>query len=132
MDSRRLFERIAEYKKALARLQQALQEPENELIRDAVIQRFEFTFELAWKTIKLYLEFQNIEVRSPRDTLREALKLGLIDDGNVWSLLLEKRNLTSHTYDENLAIEVYQFVKYTGVRLFLELESKIELKIGNI
>jgi nucleotidyltransferase substrate binding protein (TIGR01987 family) len=125
MNSTRLFERIADYRKVLARLREALAAPETDLVRDATIQRFEFTFELAWKAVKLLLEFKGSDVRNPRDTLREALNQGLIDDGNGWTELLENRNLTSHTYDAKLSMDVYTFLKSKGLMLFEALDSAL-------
>lgn len=132
MDSTRLFQRIADYRKALTRLRDALSAPETDLVRDACIQRFEFTFELAWKAAKLYLEFKSIEVRNPRDTLREALAQGLIADGNAWTELQEHRNLTSHTYNEAIAQSVYVFVRGKGLALFEALESELLRRTGQL
>ena len=132
MKTERLFERVADYRNSLARLREALLAPESDLIRDAAIQRFEFTYEMAWKTLKLLLEAKGMDVRNPRDALREALQQGMIDDGNGWTLLHEKRNLTTHTYDEALAREVYEFLKNSGVALFDALEREIQRRIGEI
>jgi nucleotidyltransferase substrate binding protein (TIGR01987 family) len=130
MDSTRLFERMGDLRKALARLRQALSAAENDLQRDAVIQRFEFTFEIAWKTAKAYLEFKGVDARSPKDTLREALSHGIIDDGNGWTQMIDKRNLTSHTYDEKLAVDVYAFVKAHGLGLFDALAQELSNRVG--
>lgn len=78
---------------------------------DATIQRFEFCFELAWKLIKAVLEYEGIEVNSPRGCIREGWKQGLISDAEAWLEMMEKRNLSSHTYDENVAWEIYHDVK---------------------
>jgi nucleotidyltransferase substrate binding protein (TIGR01987 family) len=126
MDKQRFIERQNEFAKAVQRLRDAVGQQENEFIRDAVIQRFEFTYELAWKAIKLYLESKDIDVRNPKDTLREALVQGLIENGDLWSELHRMRNLTSHTYDEKLAVEVYQFVKTYALDLFNRLAKKLE------
>lgn len=73
-------------------------------LRDAVIQRFEFTVELSWKLMKRYLN-ENLmgEYYSPRTIIKESYKQRLIEDGEIWLDILEDRNLTSHTYDENIA-----------------------------
>lgn len=110
VDQARLNERIGEYLKAVHQLERAAAEPFDEFLRDAVIQRFEFCYELSWKLLKLRLAQEGIEARTPRQVLQEALQAGLIDDGNLWSELQRYRNLTSHTYDERLADEVYQFI----------------------
>lgn len=76
--------------------------------RAGAIQAFEFSFELAWKTIKRILTQKGIDVRSPRDAFREAAANKLIDDPTIWFQFLDKRNLTSHTYDETTALEIAQ------------------------
>ncbi len=124
MDTERMEERIADYLKVLGQLGNAAQQPKDEYIRDAVIQRFEFTHELAWKMLKLRLEEEDIFVKTPRETLQAALQAGLIEDGNAWSDLQKMRNLTSHTYNEDLADQVYTFVVEQGVQLFQQLAQK--------
>ena len=74
-----------------------------ELERAGIIQFFEMTFELAWKVLKDYLEAQEYLVKSPRETVKQACQIGLIDNGHVWMDALSNRNLTTHTYDEELA-----------------------------
>ncbi|ETZ07142.1 hypothetical protein P618_200685 [Holospora obtusa F1] len=75
--------------------------------RDAAIQRFEFTFELAWKALKnLYYE-KGVDLNSPKDVFRHAFASGDIQDEKIWLEMLKDRNLTSHTYNEPLACEVF-------------------------
>lgn len=74
-----------------------------ELERAGIIQFFEMTFELAWKVLRDYLEAQEYLVKSPRETVKQAFQIGLIDNGHVWMDALSNRNLTTHTYDEELA-----------------------------
>ena len=124
MDIERMEERIADYFKALRQLEKAAQQPKDEYLRDSVIQRFEFTHELAWKMLKLRLEKEDIFAKTPRETLQSALQAGLIEDGNAWSDLQKMRNLTSHTYNESLADEVYAYVVGQGVRLFQQLAEQ--------
>ncbi len=88
------------------------------------IQRFEFTYELAWKTLKLYLETKDIDVRNAKDTLKAAFEQGLIQNADDWSELHQKRNLTSHTYDEALAQEIYLFIKQKGIHLLQTLDAQ--------
>lgn len=107
------MERQAEVRNAAARLQEAVAQPESSIVRDAVIQRFEFSFELVWKALKLYLERQGHECGGPRPTLKKAFADGLIatpEEADVWLQMLEDRNLTSHAYDEALATRIYQHV----------------------
>jgi nucleotidyltransferase substrate binding protein (TIGR01987 family) len=95
-------------KKALATLRKAQAAPKDDLTRDAVIQRFEYVFELGWKTLQAACALQGIETRSPKDAIRRAHELGWLEDPSDWFKALEARNLTSHTYDETLAESVYQ------------------------
>ena len=127
MDTERMAERIDDYLKALGQLEKASQQPKDEYLRDSVIQRFEFTHELAWKMLKLRLEEEDIFVKTPRETMQTALQAGLIEDGNAWSDLQKMRNLTSHTYNEDLADDVYTYIIEQGVQLFKQLAQKAML-----
>lgn len=75
--------------------------------RDAAIQRFEFTFELAWKALKDFYFEKGIDLNSPKDVFRHAFASGDIQDEKIWLEMLKDRNLTSHTYNEPLACEVF-------------------------
>ena len=124
MNTSRLHERIGEYVQAVSRLEDALRQPKNEFIRDAVIQRFEFCFELAWKMLRLKLQDEGLAVNTPRETLQQALTAGMLADGNGWSAMQKMRNLTSHTYDESLAEQVYVYVAQPGTLLLRQLAKK--------
>jgi nucleotidyltransferase substrate binding protein (TIGR01987 family) len=124
MDVERLQERIADFLKAFGQLEKAVEQPKDEFLRDSVIQRFEFTHEIAWKMLKLRLESEDIFVKTPRETLQAALQAGLIEDGNAWTDLQKMRNLTSHTYNEQLADDVYAYVAGEAVGLFRQLAAK--------
>jgi nucleotidyltransferase substrate binding protein (TIGR01987 family) len=129
MSKERFAERKAELQNAVKRLQEAVAHPENDLVRDAVIQRFEFTFELVWKSLKLYLERQGLDCGGPRSTLKKAFTEGLIntpDEADVWLRVLEDRNLTSHAYDEALATRIYQHVVQDYVALLGQMAEKIQ------
>ena len=121
VDQERLSERIADYQNAVLQLEKALNRPYDEFIRDSVFQRFEFTYELGWKMLKLKLESEAVDAKTPKQVLQEALQAGLIADGNAWSSMQRQRNLTAHTYDEKLAISVYEFVASDGIALFTSL-----------
>jgi nucleotidyltransferase substrate binding protein (TIGR01987 family) len=126
MDIQRLNERIAEFLKGVHQLERALAQPCDEFVRDSVIQRFEFCYELAWKMLKLKLEFEGITASTPRQVLQESLQAALIDDGNAWSEIQRYRNLTSHTYDEPLANQVYGFVSDRALACFQALAERAE------
>ena len=88
---------------ALARLEDVLSKPQDEYMRDSAIQRFEFTFELFWKALRAHAEISGLRAPSPRDALRAAFELGLLEDDPRWFSMLDDRNLTSHTYRESTA-----------------------------
>ncbi|MGL5256261.1 MAG: nucleotidyltransferase substrate binding protein [Proteocatella sp.] len=97
-------QRFSNFEKIYNLLLQYINKPiENDLERAGMIQFFEISFELAWKVMKDYLESQEIVVKSPRETIKQAYQIGLIDDGHIWMDALSDRNLTVHTYDEALA-----------------------------
>lgn len=98
---------LASFEAALARLQDALAQPCNEWTRDAALQRFEFTFELAWKSARRAAREEGLEAASPREALKNARRLGWIEDDPLWLRMLEDRNRTSHTYSEATANEIY-------------------------
>lgn len=91
---------------------------------DATIQRFEFTFELAWKFLKDYFAERDIELNYPKEVLQEAFKVSIIRHEDVWVKMLHDRNMTSHTYDEKLADEIHIRIK-TYVPEFRYLLDKV-------
>ncbi len=92
---------------AKERLQEALELEPTRIHIDATIQRFEFTFELSWKAIQRSLHDQGIDCASPRECFRLAADTSLINDPEEWFSFLKYRNLTTHTYNEEVAKEVY-------------------------
>lgn len=121
----RKLERTADFIKAVTRLAEACEQPENPFMRDSVIQRFEFCWELAWKALRLHLQDLGIMANNPRDVFREALSSGLISDGNAWTEAQRMRNLTTHTYDEALAKSVYDFVRRQALALCQQLAQRL-------
>jgi nucleotidyltransferase substrate binding protein (TIGR01987 family) len=129
MSRERFAERKAELSNAAARLREAVAQPETDLVRDAVIQRFEFTFELVWKSLQLYLERQGLDCGGPRSTLKKAFAEGLIssnEEADVWLQMLEDRNLTSHAYDEALAARIYSRVVQDYAALLGQMSGRIQ------
>jgi nucleotidyltransferase substrate binding protein (TIGR01987 family) len=114
------------FTKALSQLEKALKEPETEYMRDASIQRFEFTYELAWNMLKVFLATLDLVTLSPKETLKTAYQQGLLKDANAWTELHQKRNLTSHTYDAELAESIYKYLKNEGLPLFKALQETME------
>jgi nucleotidyltransferase substrate binding protein (TIGR01987 family) len=108
MSEETLMESLESLSNALDRFGEALARPDpDDIVMDATIQRFEFTFELFWKVIRRLLARQGIEANSPKTVLQQAYRLGWLEDEQKWLKLLEDRNLTSHTYRETLAREIY-------------------------
>ncbi len=73
---------------------------------DIVVKRFEFTYEMAWKSLKRYLDFIGIDAKNPRSVFKEAYAQQIIKDENVWLDMIEQRNLSSHIYDETEIEEI--------------------------
>ena len=93
---------------AITRLGEVLRAAETDVSRDAAIQRFEFCFELAWKSIQERARDEGLDCQSPKGCLRLAFKTSWIDNEQGWLAMLDDRNRTSHTYDEDLAKAVFR------------------------
>ncbi len=97
------------YKSAIKRFEKALDRPHDEFLRDSCIVRFEFTFDLCWKFLKLYLEEKKgIVCPSPKECFREAYKQGIIAYEEVWLDITNWRNEAVHTYSEKFANGLYK------------------------
>lgn len=126
--AKRLDERKSDFTRALKRLEEALEKDLcDDLVIDGIIQRFEFTFEQAWKAMKLYLEDQGIldEALAPRSTIRCAYKHQLIKDGDIWIEMMLDRNRTSHMYDEATAVNIVKLVKEKYIKEFRDLKNNL-------
>lgn len=116
------------FKKSLARLEEVLKEGKTMTTRDAAIQRFEFTVELAWKSIQHFLRGEKVVCRSPKECLQESFKFGLVADNPLWIKMIDDRNLTAHTYNEEVAEEVYG--RFSGyVTLLVSLKEALQKSI---
>lgn len=96
-----------------------------ELEKAGIIQFFEMTFELGWKVLKDYLESEGYMVKSPRETIKQAFQVGIIENGHIWIDALSNRNLTTHTYDEELANKMTQEI----IKLYLPELEKMHKKL---
>ena len=110
-DDVRWQQRFTNYKRALNNLtgavQLSAQRPLTDLERQGLIQVFEFTHELAWKTLKDFLQARAVSgLYGSKDTTREAFSQGLIADGELWMEMIRHRNLSTHTYDEATVNEI--------------------------
>lgn len=99
----------------------------DEIIKDGLIHRFEYTHELAWNVMKDYAEYQgNNNVGGSRDATREALQLKIIENGEIWMDMIQSRNKTTHTYNEATANEIYTKIIDQYFPLFLGFKIKME------
>lgn len=128
--------RFSNFKKALIQLEEGVLILKNRslsnLEKQGLIQAFEFTFELAWKTLKDYLIAEGAVVKFPREIIKTAFQYDLLDNGDLWMEMLSKRNLLARTYNEqkaNLAIEMITksyFKQLTLLRDFFDNHSNDE------
>ena len=99
---------LKSFEKALLQLGDALEESESPIVRDACLQRFEFCYELLWKTLKVFLEdIHGVRAVSPRQVFKEAFALSIIDEELTFVEMIESRNTLSHTYNEEQATKIY-------------------------
>lgn len=111
-------QRFSNFQKAFSQLTEFVEKGElNKFEVQGLIKCFEYNFELAWKVMKDYLELEGFEPKSPRSSIQIAFQNNLIQDGYIWIDALEKRNLMSHTYDEETALEAEKLIleKYYGM-----------------
>ncbi|HTN21348.1 MAG TPA: nucleotidyltransferase substrate binding protein [Pelobium sp.] len=133
-------QRFSNFNKALNKLSQAVEyikvnyslEDNNvldEIIKQGLIQSFEYTHELAWNVMKDYAVYQgNPTIGGSRDATREAFQLQLISNGNIWMDMISSRNKTSHTYNQETADEIYDKIINSYYPAFLEFQNLIESK----
>lgn len=121
----RWIQRFANYKKALSQLEKFIKKGQlNELEEQGLIQAFEYTHELAWNVLRDYLREQgNNNLHGSRDATREAFKLDLIEDGETWMDMIQDRNRTSHTYNQEVADQIAQHIIQRFFPLFLTLQD---------
>ncbi len=124
-------QRFANYKKAVRQLQGAVELSEQRelspLEKQGVIQAFEFTHELAWNVLKDYLQDQgNQNIKGSKDATREAFKVDLIADGEQWMAMIQSRNASSHTYNQDTADELVEVIVAQYFPLFVALQAEME------
>lgn len=127
----RWIQRFSNYTKALTQLENAIELMKKRelsiLEKQGTIQAFEYTHELAWKTLKDFLEDRgNRDMYGSRDATRRAFSYGLIEEGHVWMEMIKSRNLTSHTYNEEIADEIILNIKDSYVNEFKKMKNKME------
>lgn len=121
-------QRFSNYRKALAQLDKFIAQGElNELEEQGLIQCFEYTHELAWNTLKDFLENSgNTAIFGSKDATRVAFKLGLLEDGEGWMMMIQDRNKTSHTYNLETAKAIVNNITHRFFVLFVALEKKLQ------
>ena len=121
-------QRFANYQKTLSQLQKFIDKGElSELEKQGLIKAFESTYELAWTTLKDFLEYSGqVDIYGSRDAIRNSFELGLVDNGESWMDMLVSRNKTSHTYNEETANEICSSVVNVYYGLFMQLKEKLE------
>ena len=130
-------QKLTSYHRALNRLAEVVNEMDkrqlNDFEADGLVQRFEFTFELAWKLIKSYAEFQGTdkEIMGSRDAVRWAFENHLISDSATWMEMIKRRNDTSHNYDESTAAEVVMRVKLSYFQAFVALYDEMNKLVSD-
>lgn len=125
---KRFEERKQDYSNAVDRLKEGLQEEESMLAIDGILHRFEFTFELAWKTLKDYLEYMGLTEKtgSPREVIQSGFKQGIIEDGEMWIKMMLARNSLAHLYDEEESRKIYKNIKEEYIVLLQNIREKFE------
>lgn len=121
-------QRFSNFKKALEQFEEAVgQETPTRLAQEGLIQRFEYTFELAWKCLQDLLQERGlVDIRGPRPVLDQAFQDGLIADGVLWMEMLRARNEASHIYDEKVFLSIYGQAKGKFIQPFKALRTKLE------
>lgn len=139
-------QRFSNYGKALAKLDEAVKTIKedyadanghiendflDDMLKEALIQRFEYTHELAWNVMKDYLfEVAGLNTMGSKDATREAFSSGLITEGEVWMEMIKSRNMTSHTYNESTANEIYSKIMNNYHPAFLKFRDDMEKRHG--
>jgi nucleotidyltransferase substrate binding protein (TIGR01987 family) len=127
----RWIQRLDSFTMALAQLERAVelagQRELSELEQHGLIQGFEFTHELAWNTLKDFLEGRgNAPIYGSKDAVREAFRVGLIEDGETWMRMVASRNKSSHTYNRATADEIAKDVIDSYIGEFRGLRKRLE------
>ena len=120
--------KLTNFHNAMSRLKEGVQkwDEADDLARDGLIQRFEFTFELAWKTLKTCFEEEGlIGLNSPKTVLREAYAAGLLKSEELWLAMLQDRNSTAHIYSEQVAVQICRRIQERYLDAFADLFEQL-------
>ena len=121
-------QRFSNYRKALSQLSEFFDGSAlNRREEQGLVKSFEYTYELAWQTLKDFLEYQGVTgLIGSRDTFRRAFEDGLLADGHLWMEMIKSRNKTSHTYNEETAKEIIEEITAVYFPAFIDLESTLQ------
>ena len=121
-------QRLENFSKAVRQLTKFIEKGDlNELEQQGLIQSFEYTYELAWNTLKDFFEAQGeTEILGSRDAFRLAFKRGLVEDGETWMAMIKSRALTSHTYNEEIAQQIAHNILSSYHAQFVRLRVRLE------
>jgi len=148
MEDIRWKQRFSNYKKALKKLTENIEYVKTEeyidreleyddvydlllatqdIIKQGLIQSFEFTYELAWCVMQDYAEYQGLtNIGGSRDAIKYAARVSLIKNADIWMEMIESRNSSSHTYNEEIVNEISKFVLIDYIKLFVDFREKME------
>lgn len=121
-------QRFSNFKKALIQFEEAIaQNSQERLAQEGLIQRFEYTFELAWKCLQDLLQERGlVDIRGPKPVLEQAFQDGLVTEGVLWMEMLRARNEASHIYDEKIFLRIYNQAKDQFAGPLRDLQTKLE------
>jgi len=124
-------QRFSNFRKALAKLEEVVKSSEveslSELEKEGFIQRFEYTYELAWKTLQDLLKHKGYQdISGPNPTIEQAFQDGYLEHGQVWKQMKKSRDLSTHTYNEEIAENIYESIIASYFDAFKALEMRLE------
>lgn len=127
-DEIRWQQQFDNFELAMKQLESACSQPSyTDLEFVGLIKSFEIAFEMLWKTLKDRFYYEGFEVNSPRTAIKQAFELGYISDIDQWNDILESRNVLSHNYDKNHALESEELIKNTYMPMLRELWDKLKI-----
>lgn len=127
---RQRFENFRKAYMSFERIAKRHRKEKTEMSEMALIQAFEFTFEVSWKMLKSYLEFEAIIAKSPREAIKHAFQQKITEEGEVWLKAIEVRNETVHTYDDSVRHKASEFIANAFLceveKLYVKMKEKYE------
>lgn len=126
-----LIESYQAFRRAYLKLKEFIEkDDETEVSQAAIIHAYEYTFELWWKTVQRYLEYVGtVQDYGPNATIKNAFQYGVIEDGQIWMDMLKDRNMTAHTYKEDVANDIYQRIITKHIQALQQFVEDFDGKI---